>query len=514
MHTQAQERKFRVALKMMFEPRQLLTLSASFGTVWAIGFYEGLLLTRDAHRNLAFAARYGLAQIIPSIIWYTKDAKLLARRYGLDPAEVLRTFTNTVGERGRVNASMQLRIMKAQCIRSVIAGFLGIAQIFRLVQVFSDASDDYDNRVRNGREPFFTGTSERVIRLAGKSSDVTDLSMMRFGHHIVPIVEVPEMCEDLVEAHSESLLRPTFWHVPDDTYGRPASWGASRDILVSSPNDFDLENAGFQIGREWTIPVVADLILGSPTTKTKTSSTAAPAAPAAPGIGGGGGGGGGGAADLLRESAQHRVLIVEADSSVGEQALALGTESANDMTISEAALAFRFIEKLARRQGALRDRDRIVRVLLADSSSPQMTGGGRTYSLREHVVQQDSADVLIDAKLPLLKAIVEWAERTNDRRWGESAADTKRQIFFDTSNREYFDTVRSILKTYGWEVLDGSWHESARYSDIPVIVYDNSTAATVNTMRSLLEKSSACRTRCSTVTRPQMCLRCVRCDNE
>ena len=468
-HVQAQRRKFRVALKMMFEPRQILTLSASFGTVWAIGFYEGLLLTRDAHRNLSFSARYGLAQIIPSIIWYTKDATLLARRYGLDPSKVLRTFTNTVGERGRVNAATQLRIMKAQCVRSVIAGFLGIAQIFRLVQVFSDASDNYDDRVRKGREPFFAGTEERVIRLAGKSSDVTDLSMMRFGHHIVPIVEVPDMCEDLVEAHSENLLRPTFWHVPDDTYGRPASWGASRDILVSSPNDFDLENAGFQIGREWTIPVVAELLGGSSVASQATLSTAD-------------------AGKDVAQDSSRRVLIVEADSSVGEQALALGTESANDMTISEAALAFRFIEKLARRQGALRAQDRIMRVLLADSSSPQMTGGGRVYSLREHVVQQDSADVLIDAKLPLLKAIVEWAERTNDRRWGKSAADTKRQIFFDTSNKEYFNTVRNILKAYGWEVLDGSWHESGRYADIPVIVYDNSTAATVNTMRSLLEK--------------------------
>lgn len=462
-HLQAHQRKFKAAMKMVFEPRQMLTLTASFGTVWAIGFYEGLMLTRDAHRNLRFASRYGLAQIIPSIIWYTKDPVLLAQSYGLDPSVVLRTFKNTVGERGRVNAATRLRILQAQCIRSVIAGFLGIAQIFHLVQAFSDASDSYDDRILGGREPFFSGTRERVIRLAGKSSDVTNLSMMRFGDHMVPIAELPGMCKGLVDAHSKNLLRPTFWHIPNDTYGRPASWGASRDILVSSPNDFDLENAKFKIGREWTIPTAADFV---------AKRSARPS----------------GGQKIVEDEGAQRVLIVEADSSVGEQALALGSESANDMTISEAALAFRFIEKLARRQGALRDVDRVVRVLLADSSSEQMTGGGRTYSLREHVVQQDSADILIDAKLPLLKAIVEWAERTNDRRWGAEEADSKRQIFFDTSNREYFNTVRSILSSYGWEVLDGSWHESLRYKDVPVIVYDNSTAATVNTMRSLLEK--------------------------
>ena len=122
-------------------------------------------------------------------------------------------------------AATRLRILQAQCIRSVIAGFLGIAQIFRLVQAFSDASDRYDDRILNGREPFFSGTRERVIRLAGKSSDVTDLSMMRFGNHIVPVAEIPEMCKDLVDAHSENLLRPTYWHIPNDTYGRPVSWG-------------------------------------------------------------------------------------------------------------------------------------------------------------------------------------------------------------------------------------------------------------------------------------------------
>jgi hypothetical protein len=103
------------------------------------------------------------------------------------------------------------------------------------------------------------------------------------------------------------------------------------------------------------------------------------------------------------------LIVVEADSSVGEQALALGVESANDMTVSEASLAFRFLDKLARTQGAIIEtlgnghQDRVVRVLLADSNSCQTTGGGHQYTLREHVMEQDSADVLIDAKLPLLK---------------------------------------------------------------------------------------------------------------
>ena len=96
--------------------------------------------------------------------------------------------------------------------------------------------------------------------------------------------------------------------------------------------------------------------------------------------------------------------------------------------------------------------------------------------------------MLIDAKLPLLKAIVEWAERTRNMRWREQAHSKPKQLYFDTSNREYFRTVKSNLAGFGWEVLDGGYHTAAQYADVPVIVYDNSTAATVNTCRSLLSK--------------------------
>jgi hypothetical protein len=444
---QSKGRQFRSAMSLMTEPQQIAALSASFGTVWAIGTYEGAIVQRQAHRSLLFAARYGLAQIIPSIIWMTKPPELVARRFGLDPSVVLRTFGNPT----QLNASVQLRILKAQCVRSVIAGFLGIAQIFRLVQAFSDASNEYEERVRNGKEPFFTGTRERVIRLAGKSSDVTDLSTRRFKRHMVPIVEDPDISEPLVLEHSDNFQRPIMWHIPDDTYGRPSSWGAGQTFgnPDNQSNNVNLETAKFQIDYDWGISYD-------------------------------------GGEDENDEGG--RLIIVEADSSVGEQALALGVESANDMTVSEAALAFRYIDKLARKQGAILNTldgtDRVVRVLLADSASKQTTGGGHEYTLREHVMEQDSADILIDAKLPLLKAIVEWAQE----RMAKNGTPGIKKMFFDTSNREYFETVSKVLAKHGWKVLDGGWHCSKEYSHIPVIVYDNSTAATVNTVRSLLKK--------------------------
>ena len=446
--SQSKGRQFKQAMALMTEPQQLAALSASFGTVWAIGTYEGFLVTRQSHRSILFAARYGMAQIVPSIIWMTKPADLIARRYGLDPSTVLRTFGNPT----QLNASVQLRILKAQCVRSVIAGFLGIAQIFRLVQAFSDASNEYEDRVKLGKEPFFEGTKERIIRLAGTSSDVTDLSARRFHRHVIPIVEDPERMQALIEEHSDNYQRPIMWHIPDDTYGRPSSWGAAQTFgnPDNQSNDVNLETAAFQIDREWTI--------GYEDSKDPQGKE------------------------------KGRLIIVEADSSVGEQALALGIESANDMTVSEASLAFRFIDKLARKQNAILEtvggNDRIVRVLLADGNSCQTTGGGHQFTLREHVIEQDSADILIDAKLPLLKAIVEWAQERMDK----NGTPNVKKLYFDTSNREYFETVSKILATNGWKVLDGGWHCSDDYSNIPVIVYDNSTAATVNTVRSLLKK--------------------------
>eukprot|EP00948_MAST-09A_sp_MAST-9A-sp1_P003884 g3884.t1 len=447
-HSEASKRKAKSALSMLFDPRQVATLLTSFGTVFLIGCAEGRLVTNKAHRSLTFTMHYGVSQMLPSIIWATQPASLIARRCGQDPGKILRNFRDC-GE----DAVTQLKILRLQSLRSVIAGFLGIAQIFTIVNVFSDANQQYSQSLSLGKEPFFNGTKERVIRLAGSTSDITNVSLDRFQSHIVPICEDPHTVEveSMIEEHSLDGTVPIFWHVPDKAYGRAGSWGAKRKgksgkKKVSKDTDisnFDLENAKFQVTRDWTIPIK----------------------------------------DGEKEC---RALIIEADSSVGEQALALGAESSNDMTVSEASLAFRSLEKLARTQGALEADDKVVRVLLADSNAIQTTGGGREYSLRKHVEVHGSADILIDAKVPLLRAIIEWAEKAITERHGKKHS-KKRQIFFDTSNVEYFATVKTILGKFGWEVLDGGYTESKHYKDIPVLCYNNSTAETVNTVRTLLK---------------------------
>ena len=70
-------------------------------------------------------------------------------------------------------------------------------------------------------------------------------------------------------------------------------------------------------------------------------------------------------------------MIVEADSSVGEEALALSQENNNDLNLAEVSLGFRMIERLARAQDAMKQHDKIVRVLLADESNQIISGGGK-----------------------------------------------------------------------------------------------------------------------------------------
>eukprot|EP01045_Picozoa_sp_COSAG04_P053220 COSAG04_NODE_23124_length_343_cov_1.278689_1_plen_114_part_11 len=77
------------------------------------------------------------------------------------------------------------------------------------------------------------------------------------------------------------------WQVPNKAYGRSASWGAA------SPSKADLAEAAFQMDRQWLYPIAL-----------QASSSTDAADPAQPG---------------------KKVLILEADSSVGEQALALSS---------------------------------------------------------------------------------------------------------------------------------------------------------------------------------------------
>jgi len=187
---EARSRKFTAVCKSVFgNYENNMSLLGSIATVFGIGVYEGMLLSkRKAPGRAVFCLRYGAAQLLPSIIWLTKPAELIALSMKRDPTVLLKKFKDIASGCSQ-SASKQLFVHNAQTLRSVLAGFVGIAQILRLVDVASLASDEYETRVKTGQESFLDSCSERVIRLAGSGSDVTEYSLDRFGRHIVPIVE-------------------------------------------------------------------------------------------------------------------------------------------------------------------------------------------------------------------------------------------------------------------------------------------------------------------------------------
>lgn len=106
-------------------------------------------------------------------------------------------------------------------MRSIIAGFVGISQILRAIDIVNKADVTFNGNVMNGREPLFdAGVKERVVRLAGKESDVTALSLARYHQHIVPIYEQPDAVASLVEKHSKGGQLPCIWHVPSGGYSQ------------------------------------------------------------------------------------------------------------------------------------------------------------------------------------------------------------------------------------------------------------------------------------------------------
>ena len=69
-------------------------------------------------------------------------------------------------------------------------------------------AQELKDRVRAGSEPLYRGVSQRVIRLCGRTSDVTSLSLSRYGQHIVPVFESPEAVRALIAEHSRDFQRP------------------------------------------------------------------------------------------------------------------------------------------------------------------------------------------------------------------------------------------------------------------------------------------------------------------
>jgi hypothetical protein len=196
---EASKRILTIAYERVFEPRIVKIVLGSCAAVVTLGFAEASLLcnglpflpvsessssssaaaaaaaaaasaTSSSIDTGLFCLRYALEQVVHSCIWSTQDASLVATAMGLDPDVLLRTFD----PKSAADAATQLRVQMLASSRSIVAGFMLLAQLVRAVNISANAAKVYEARIRQGLEPpLLEGVDQRVVRLCGAGSDAT-----------------------------------------------------------------------------------------------------------------------------------------------------------------------------------------------------------------------------------------------------------------------------------------------------------------------------------------------------
>jgi len=353
---------------------------------------------------------------------------------------LLRVFDLAKYKDVRVNAA----ITRCRYIRCILAGFIGIAQILSMSTMIANIDVRYKEDIARGKAPAFVGANQTngerglVVRFCGEGSDTTVQSIRRFGSHILPIFENPDLhaVVSLLKHHSEDKTKPVYWQIGDGRYSNAAEWGAN------TAKKGDLATADFQVHREWFVPVAK----GTPS---------------------------------------GEALIVEADICGGTMGEALtNTNNDDDLSIQEAGQGFSMIRKLATAQGVLDEtRDSYIRIVIGNALQ-QIDGGdgGEPFDLRSYIKAMGSCDVFIDTGKSTVKALLlnwtdEWIERNNGAR-------SSAPVVFDTFDRNIFQSVQEILWAEGWSTVGKralvEQHNCHKpMGDSPVIIYDESGSASI-----------------------------------
>lgn len=447
----------------------LPVMSAGFFGLFAIGVNESRLWLRPSPSSYSMAryvymARYGIAQLIPSLIPETQPASILAQRSGLASGCVFADTSVLQKEMPK----RYLRYVRSVSFRCAIAGSILLSQVVSAVNILMDAQDDYVESIKQGREPplnvlRFNGTNESglgnqgvVIRLAGETSDVTTQSLAIEGRNrIFPVFEKPNLhnVETMVREYGcgsgDDPLVPVYWRVPNGRYGRADSW---RDL---------------EIPKHWLHDVV-------PT------------------------------ASRVRENRPTKMLILEADATSGDAAsLSLRRKHSSelDLDLYEVEQGFHNLQTCV---DAERTEFETIRVLLVDPEVVVEKGGGVSQTANEYIRELGLVDVVIDARKPLTHAMSKWVESVPDAhvshiRGGAyqkltSILDYRklRPVILWTPNESWFQSIRSELAPLGYDVI--SYREGLRrYGKsgarrLPLFVYEKSISDSVHTTNRLVEK--------------------------
>ncbi|KDO25020.1 hypothetical protein SPRG_09750, partial [Saprolegnia parasitica CBS 223.65] len=274
-------------LAHVLQPTPLAVLGSCCTLVLGIGGLEAAYLLDDTYLQaygqrdnyaIAFIVEYAYENFASSCIWDTKPAALIAQALGLNPHEILHVFTESPDD-----AQRMLTILGLRTKRALVAGFMLIAQGLGIMGGAMRVSRDYSKNVCSGKEPPLHGVQERIIRLTGSASDATEVSMARYGAHMLPVFKDPHKMRYLISLWSHDGKIPCVWHVPGGKYGFRHSW------------------TGLRIDRRY----------------------------------------------MLKTTTGKLILTMEADVTRAEEAFHLMPSTIPDLSIEEASQGFRLIERAA-----------------------------------------------------------------------------------------------------------------------------------------------------------------------
>ncbi|KAL3942803.1 MAG: hypothetical protein SGBAC_003079 [Bacillariaceae sp.] len=435
-HATAKMRIFDDSLsRLIIGPANTFAVTCSF--VFGLGALEGRLHLSSsssstkvtALQKTHFVTRYALANIIPSIVWDRIKAETIVQALQMNP-NIL----------GKETASLSWRRRRLQSLRGSLAGTAILSQLVGLLNVSFASNQEYSKRLLEGREPPFNLPSQKevVIRLAGLNSNVTSLTMERWGRrNIFPIYEQDtQPIRQLVQKHGFDSSNsnhgvPIFWRVENGRYGDPESW------------------KGMTIPKQWLLNV---------------------------------------------KNTTNKVLLLEADS-VGKDSIesifSPDMDSVSDLDLYEATQGFYQLSRLVEEDAPPFD---TLRVLLVDSDGIMTSGGGRKRSIREYVTALGLTDIIIDARTPLLSAFKDWlGHRSWDhlhKRTRSLLKKSKKPVIVETPSSIFFQSLKKALQPFGYEVMDvaDAQQEYDSINDIPILVNEDTSLATIHTVRSLLER--------------------------
>eukprot|EP00300_Choanocystis_sp_HF-7_P013425 c18292_g1_i3.p1 GENE.c18292_g1_i3~~c18292_g1_i3.p1 ORF type:complete len:563 (+),score=93.12 c18292_g1_i3:30-1718(+) len=372
----------------IFNSPNVILIAITGGVLLVLGAVEAALVGERGKRSVGYLLAYSWEQMLPSNVWSSKEPAQIVRAYGYDPATQLRVFQDN-----EYDSRMQLIVDDLRTLRYVVAGYMFMAQVLRIVNHTLAAGKTYRDLVLRGRQaPLVTQTQGRVIRVCGQQSCGTELSLRRYGPHIWPVAEV----DDRLVAESSWIMRsvhpqirlgrvPVYWKVTNSLYGLASTWSS----LALQPHF------------------------------------------------------------CLIDINRNRFVCAEFDTSNPEDVLGLGGKC-SALTPAEAVLGCRALVKQA---AVSLPGSRVLRVYMGDMLHQITSGGGTSVSVRTYLAHD--MDIMIDAQSTVLAPLLEWCEGVHMAYAALSSNPTVFEI--DTDSPMYFNNARALLRVKGWRVQDVSY---------------------------------------------------------